>query len=145
MKGCLDTVSGLSAVKHIRTFHSLSQITCLHAYCLTQWSLFSWVEHHLKLCNFQQTACAWPTEGQLRGTLQMYEELSPLYCPVRVFLTVVFKHIFQGMPRFLGDLRVYDLFKYSHNTLWAVKEIKLFFLLYLSTWCGRKVMRLILF
>ena len=78
MKGCLDTVSGLSAMKPFRTFHFFSHITCLHAYSLTQWvCLFSWVENHLKLCNFQPNVCAWPTEGQLRVTLQMFEELFP--------------------------------------------------------------------
>jgi len=62
-------VSGLSAMKPVRTFHSLSHITCLHAYSLTQWSLFSWVENLFKLCNLQPTVCAWPTEGQLQVTL----------------------------------------------------------------------------
>jgi len=31
------------------------------------------------------------------------------------------------MPRFIRDLRVYDLLNYSHNMLRAVKKAKLFF------------------
>lgn len=124
----MDTVSGLSAMKPVRTSHSLAYITCLHAYSLAQWSLCSRGSQTIsKYVIFNGPSAHCRPTASYGLHYRCTKSCLLVHCPVRLFLAVAFKYYFQAVPRFLVDLRVCDSFSYSRNTWRAVKKAKVFF------------------